>query len=147
MSKLLAIATRSVPKEPMEELEDCEITLERGVADDLRGKPSGRQVTVLAREAWEAACASLGAELPWTTRRANLLVEEIDLAGSAGRRLRVGGALLEVTAETDPCELMDDFYTGLRAALEPDWRGGVCCRVLEAGALRIGDAVAWEERR
>jgi MOSC domain-containing protein YiiM len=32
----------------------------------------------------------------------------------------------------------------MRAALEPGWRGGASCRVLEPGAIRIGDRVAFE---
>ena len=30
---------------------------------------------------------------------------------------------------------------GLTAALAPDWRGGVTCQVIEAGAVRVGDDV------
>ena len=128
----------------MEELDAADITLERGVGADSRGKQRKRQVTVLAREDWEAACATAGVTLPWTTRRANLLVEGVALEGTKGRRLRVGTALLEVTAETDPCSRMDDAHAGLRAALEPGWRGGASCRVIEAGAVKPGDPVRWE---
>ncbi len=117
-------------------------------SDGLAGKnrkSKKRQVTLLAREDWDAAQAAAGAELHWTTRRANLLVEGIELAHTAGRRIRVGTALLEVSAETDPCALMDRFQPGLRKALEPDWRGGVSTRVLEPGVVQRGDAVCFED--
>ena len=47
-----------------------------------------RGVTVLAREAWEAALAELGdaGDLDWTARRANLLVEGVGAAARVGRR-------------------------------------------------------------
>jgi MOSC domain-containing protein YiiM len=96
---------------------------------------------VLAEEAWRAACDAAGAELPWTTRRANLLVRGLDLAETIGRRLAVADVVLEITEETDPCQRMEDAHAGLRAALEPDWRGGVRCRVLTPGRIRAGDAV------
>jgi len=125
----------------MERLQSAEITPERGVASDLRGKPGSRQVTVLAREAWRRACVELGSELDWALRRANLLVEGVELRETSGARLRIGDALLEICCETDPCALMDKFRSGLREALEPEWRGGVSCRVLEGGLVRMGDPV------
>ncbi len=142
--RLLGIAQRAKPFAPMEELAAADISLERGVGRDSRGRQRKRQVTVLAREDWEAACAVAGAELPWTTRRANLLVEGVALEATQGRRLRVGAALLEVTAETEPCSRMDDAHAGLRAALAPHWRGGASCRVVEAGVVKPGDPVRWE---
>jgi len=144
MGRLLAIGTRRATKVPMDLHEACAVTPEQGVGADFRGRPSARQVTVLAKEAWAAACAELGTELPWTTRRANLLVEGIELAHSTGRRLRIGGALLEVTGETDPCRVMDLQHAGLRAVLAPDWRGGASCRVVGGGPVAVGDPVAWE---
>lgn len=125
----------------MELLEDATLDEEAGVVGDSRGRSAGRQVTVLAREAWQEACDELGRELPWTTRRANLLVEGVDLPRQAGRRLGVGDALLEITGETEPCQRMDDAAPGLRRSLRPGWRGGVTCRVVTGGRVRPGDAV------
>lgn len=144
MGTLVGIASRSASRAPMQELAVADVTRERGVAEDFRGKPGDRQVTVLSRDAWEKACAELGAELSWTLRRANLLVEGVSLEQTTGRRLRVGEALLEVTCETDPCRVMDAQHPGLRAALEPEWRGGASCRVIHGGAVRVGDDVEWD---
>ena len=57
------------------------ICVEAGLAGDSKGARFPlRQITVLAREAWEAAAAALGdPDLPWTVRRANLLVEGVEL--------------------------------------------------------------------
>lgn len=144
--RLEAIAIRRVSRAPMQELDRAQVTLEAGVADDGRGSPGERQVTVLSREAWRAACAEVGAELPWTLRRANLLVSGLELEASQGGRLEIGGTTLEVTGETDPCRVMDRQHPGLRAVLEPNWRGGVTCRVVCGGAIAVGDRAAWIER-
>lgn len=144
MGELLGIAIRSKSRAPMEELDSREVSSEAGLAGDFRGRAKGRNVTVLSREGWEAACADLGERLPWTTRRANLLVEGVDLAHSAGRQLRVGAVLLEITDECAPCQRMEDARSGLRAVLGRDWRAGVVCSVVEGGKLRVGDSVALE---
>ncbi|HRD78269.1 MAG TPA: hypothetical protein PK264_20425, partial [Hyphomicrobiaceae bacterium] len=70
--RLLSLATRARTKAPMIEAGRCLVTRERGLEGDFRGaKYPRRQVTVLAREDWEAALAELAAvagaaRLPWT---------------------------------------------------------------------------------
>ena len=141
--RILGIATRPRPGADMNESEQIQVEASGLAGENRKGKK--RQVTLLAREDWERAQTDAGAELHWTTRRANLLIEGLALAGATGRRVRVGTALLEVSAETDPCELMDRFHPGLRQALEPDWRGGASTRVIEPGVIRIGDPVRFED--
>jgi MOSC domain-containing protein YiiM len=138
--RLKAIARHAVRGGPMETVETAAVSVEEGVEGNVRTSRL-RKVSVMAAEAWEAACAELGADLPWTLRRANLLVEGLDLPREPGARLRVGGVVLEVTQETDPCAVMDAQHPGLKAALTPDWRGGVSCRVIEGGQVTVGDAV------
>ena len=138
---LLAIARKSKVRAPVESLEAGEITVGGGLAGDHRGTPGSRQITVVSKQAWEAACRELGDDLPWTYRRANLLVDGIDLEDMSGRRLRVGEVELEITDETKPCPRMDEQHQGLTAALAPNWRGGVTCRVLTGGRVAVGDAV------
>jgi len=142
--KLVAIATREATRAPMQVLDAALVSEAHGVAGDFRGKPGPRQVTVLGEEGWAAACTALAEDLPWTLRRSNLLVRGVDLTESVGSRLRVGGALLEVTEETEPCMVMDKQHPGLRSALGPEWRGGVSCRVIEGAAVAVGDDVVIE---
>ena len=131
----------------METIDTAVVTVGAGVEGDYkgirRGTSSGqRQVTVLPVEGWRDACAELGADLRWTIRRANLLIEGLDLKARTGARLRLGDLLLEITGEVDHCERMDAQAPGLTQALEPSWRRGVSCRVLHDGTIRIGDPVA-----
>ena len=143
MGTLLGIAYRDGSRLPMREIDAARISLDAGVASDFRGRKRGRrQVTLLCAEKWRAACAELGIELPWTTRRANLLVNGLPIGPECvGRTLRVGTAVLRITQETDPCGRMDEQYRGLKRALLPDWRGGACCEVVEDGDIAVGDPV------
>ncbi|HEX9770177.1 MAG TPA: MOSC domain-containing protein [Kiloniellales bacterium] len=145
MGELVAIARKAKSRAPMEEIDRVRVTQEAGIAGDYRGRrPRNRQVTVLSADVWDRVCGELGAEIAWTTRRANLLVRGVALPRRAGARLTVGALELEVGMETAPCERMDEQHQGLTAALKPDWRGGVCCRVLNDAEIRIGDPVTVE---
>ncbi len=143
--RLIGIARVAEKRGPLEELGHAEVSVERGIAGDRRGVKPGRQITILFREGWDDACRELGVTLPWIARRANLYVEGLDRPRRIGAAIRIGGIVLTVVEETDPCNLMELAHRGLRNALTPDWRGGVCCNVLAGGAIRVGDAVALTE--
>ena len=151
---VVALATRRKSRGSMLEHSWVTITPGEGVVAphtagaDLRGKPGRRQVTVLTTEGWTQACKELGRQLPWTTRRANVLLSDvtIDAAWATGTHLQIGDALLLITGETAPCARMDEQAAGLRAALGRAWRGGVTCRVVQAGTVRVGDR-AWLHTR
>jgi MOSC domain-containing protein YiiM len=144
MGTVIGIARKAKPRAAMETVDAVGITPERGVEGDARGAQKVRQVTVLFAEDWRAACAGLFADIPWTTRRANIYVENFDGVAAAkmiGAKLKIGDVHLQVTEETDPCGRMEEQVPGLRAALTPNWRGGVCCKVLAGGHVRVGDTV------
>lgn len=148
---LAGIARRGFPKAPMELVESAEVTVDGGIHGDFRGavKPGGRgrrQVTLIERGDWDAAMAEVGHTIAWQERRANLLVEGLDLPQTPGVRLRIGrDVVVEITRETDPCERMEALSPGLRAALTPDWRGGACSRVKVGGHIAVGDEIRIEE--
>lgn len=126
------------------------VTCEAGVAGDLRGasrRHRARQVSLIEAESWHAAIAELGGEdLPWYSRRANLLVEGVRLPREPGGIIAIGQSLrIGVTMECDPCCRMDELRPGLRSALAPDWRGGVLGTVLSDGEIVVGDVVRIEE--
>ena len=150
--RLVGMARRDGPRAPMETLDSGRISVELGLEGDHRGvrkagKDPKRQVTLLTREAWDAACADLGRAVPWTFRRSNLLVESLELPRTPGTIIAIGDVRLEMTTEIDPCQRMDEQAPGLQAALTPDWRGGVGCRVLSGGEVAVGDTIWIEETK
>ncbi len=72
--------------------------------------------------------------------RENITTEGIRLGEiESGRRLRIGGAVLEVTVPCEPCDKMDAIRPGLQDELQG--RRGTLCRVIENGLIRRGDAL------
>ncbi|MCS6129212.1 MOSC domain-containing protein [Shewanella baltica] len=142
MPKLLAIAYKTVKRGPMNEVLCANVTQLSGVEKDVFGRPGKRQVTVLSKIQWQQACHSIEADLPWTTRRANLLVDDLVFSSAdVGKHLQIGELRLEITGETDPCKKMEIAHVGLEAALTPDWRGGITCRVLNDAMIHLGDEI------
>lgn len=147
---IAGIARHARPKGPMETIEAADVTLAGGISGDFRGamkgRPYKRQVTLIERRDWAAATAEVGHSIGWEQRRANLLVDDLDLPQRKGVRLRIGAnVVLEITRETDPCERMEDLAPGLKAALLPDWRGGACAMVVAEGMIATGDTIRIEE--
>lgn len=140
---LTGIARKSERRAEVETLEQVDITADKGIAGDSRGRFTDRAVTVLTQEGWAAAMSELGLPLDtdWTLRRANLLTEGIELPRAPGGVIGVGDVLLEVTGELNPCSRMEEQQAGLLKALAPDWGGGVTCRVLKEGHIKKGDSV------
>lgn len=122
------------------EVTSVEANPEKGLKGD-QNRSVRRQVTVISLEAWEKAIAELGIELPPSTRRANILVSGIDLAATIGKQIEIGEVILQINGETEPCQLMDKFKLGLRAALAPEVRAGVFGAILQGGRISIGDIV------
>lgn len=134
----------------MEVLDRVAVARELGLRGDFRGairpgKSGRRQVSLLEAASWDAALAELGASIPWQERRANLLVAGLRLPREAGRIIAIGPTLrIETTCECDPCSRMEEIAPGLKAALLPDWRGGVLGRVIADGEIAVGDEVRIE---
>ncbi len=126
----------------MDRVDAAELVAGRGLrgSADQGGK---RQITIISEEAWERAIAQLGVAVDPSARRANVLVRGIDFEKTRGRMLRMGACTIRIWSEVTPCERMNEAQEGLRAALRPEWRGGVCGQIVEGGTIREGDAVEW----
>lgn len=141
--RLVSIARKAKPHEPVEELRAATVSAASGVEGDFRGRPGPRQITILFAEDWKAAVANLDPSAPWTIRRANLLVEGVANPKAPGGVLAIGDALFLVTGETTPCSRMEAQLAGLREALKPDWRGGLTAQAMSDCRIRVGDPVDW----
>ena len=103
-----------------------------------------RQVTLIDLERWSELMDLMGSDLEPAARRANLVIDSLDLFDSRGKVLRVGGARLQILGETRPCERMDETLPGLQATMRARWGGGVYAEVIEGAEIAVGDEVRWE---
>jgi len=125
----------------MKEITSADVSIKTGIFGDIRGKKRNRQISVLFEDDWLDACNDVSKNLHWMKRRANLFVRGIRSPQQEGSIIKIGNVKLEVKQETAPCDLMKKVKTGLFEALGKNWRGGVCCKVIEPGQISIGDNV------
>ena len=127
----------------MDAADRAELVAGRGLKGDAT-QGGRRQVTLLSLDRWRERTAALPGPPDPAIRRANLLVEGVDLDHSRGRILCVGEARIRIFGETRPCRQMDEACPGLQAALDPAWAGGAFGEVVAGGAIEGGSAVHWE---
>lgn len=72
--------------------------------------------------------------------RRNIVTRGVDLLALRGKRFRIGEVVLEYDRSRPPCKHVQDLSErGMTRALKN--RGGICARVVEAGAIRPGDEI------
>jgi MOSC domain-containing protein YiiM len=148
--KIVAIYLRPTRGEVPVEVDGAQVIPGFGLEGDHFSKAGGhRQVTLLSLAAWKQVCQELETNLSVSTRRANLIIDDIDFKESKGKFIKIAadtstpdGVLLHIRGETTPCSIMDETHQGLKDALKPDWRGGVYASVASGGFIRVGDEVS-----
>lgn len=138
VGQILGIALRTAARGPMREVSILEVAHDGTLSGDHRASGK-RAITFLSSVQWRAVQQELQVELPWHTRRANLLVECDSLENLVGQTVRAGSVEVAILGETDPCARMEELHPGLREALVPHMRGGVHGRVTKGGTIQIGD--------
>jgi len=149
--KLLAIAIARQAKGSMELVDAIEAVAEQGLAGDRYGAGIGaaqfkghrkpeNEVTLIAREAIEAASDEHNLIIEHLDTRRNLLTEGVPLNDLVSKTFRVGPVLLRGIELCEPCGYLERrTYPGIKVALKH--RGGLRCAIVEGGELCVGDAV------
>jgi MOSC domain-containing protein YiiM len=143
------IGIKLAKQEPLTAVEDVYVSLEKGMDGDVRGsggRMGKRQITAISENQWRDVCSDMGwdpRKHSWMLRRAGLCISGVWFQPShIGQFIKVGAdAVLEMTGETTPCERMDEIQEGLREVLAVSMRGGVTCRVVRPGIMRMWDPV------
>lgn len=134
VAKARRLPTRTVPEVEAEE--------GRGLVGDRYHGSKHRHVTVQTSADLAAASEALGLEIdPGLTRR-NVTLTHGDLPTKPGSLLWLGDVELQVLRIAAPCRLLDDWIApGAMRSMHN--RGGVVCRLLSSGTIRVGDAARW----
>ncbi|MCF8205161.1 MAG: MOSC domain-containing protein [Methylotenera sp.] len=142
-----ALVVRGQPRERARNIEQTVALAGIGLADDRLGRRgeaelSTRQVTLIQHEHLPLIAAlARSAPLDPVDLRRNIVVSGINLLALKKARLRVGEAVLEIVGPCAPCSRMEEVIgPGGYAAMRG--HGGMTARILEGGAIRVGDTVS-----
>lgn len=138
------IGIAAASRAPMTSVVDVAAGVGTGLAGDHHaksGKPSARQVTLIQAEHLPviAALSSRDHAPPELLRR-NIVVSGINLLALKKTQFQIGEAVLEGSGPCAPCSRMEENlgpggYNATRG------HGGITARVVQAGAIRVGDQV------
>jgi MOSC domain-containing protein YiiM len=139
--RVVAVHVAKGRRLPMRAVAEVDAEAGRGLVGDRYHGTRHRHVSLQGAAALAEAAERLGRPVSWELTRRNVTVDGLDVPTAPGTRLRVGGALLEVVRVAAPCKLLDDTLgPGAQEALRR--RAGTVFRVLESGAIRVGDPVS-----
>jgi hypothetical protein len=100
-------------------------------------------VTLIEAEALEAAAEDYDVAFEPGAHRRNVTTRGVALNHLVGKRFRVGEVVLEGTGLCDPCGYMASLADQPDGATALEHRGGLDARILESGAIEVGDDVVW----
>lgn len=138
--------------EPMDAVESVEAVADRGLRGDRyfreRGLydrreelPPGTDVSLIEREALDAAARDEGTAVdPQDTRR-NILTEGVPLNHLVDREFRVGEATLVGVRLCEPCGYMESLADTPGAEDALVHRGGLNADIVSSGEIAVGDSV------
>ena len=123
---------------PMEPVTSAKAIENLGLAGDRHAKAdSKRQVLLIEAETLDKLGLRAGDVRENITTRGIALMEL-----PIGTRLHIGEAMLELTVECEPCNLMDQLRSGLKETLKG--QRGMLARVTQSGTLSVGDIILVE---
>ena len=137
---------------PMEPVDEVEAVAGAGLSGDRYATAAGtysgtrvpdaqRAVTLIEREAIDAARAEAGIPLDEGEIRRNVVTVGAPLNHLVDREFTVGSVRLRGVNLSEPCAYLEQrTRPGVRGALIH--RGGLRAEILDGGPLRVGDVVA-----
>ena len=138
------IGLRPRRREPLQSVDRVRAISDYGLEGDHRMTKtpgSGRQVTLISKEFIAQIAEHLGlSDVEPARLRRNLVVSGMNLNALRRQRFRVGEALFEATQLCHPCSRMEQEL-GPGGVVAMLGYGGLCARIIESGAIALGDRV------
>lgn len=137
--RIVAVSISRNKGERKTPVDGVDLREEHGIVGDAHAGSWHRQVSLLARESIDKM-RSLGLDVDSGDFAENITTSGIDLpALPVGSRLRVGGAVLEVTQIGKECHTRCAIYHQAGDCVMP--KEGIFARVVRGGAVHAGEPV------
>ena len=132
----------------MQRVETVEAVEGKGLDGDRYAERTGYwtgvdecQVTLIEAEGLEEITEKTSVDVSQGEHRRNIVTRGVEIHALAGKRFKVGEAILEYDRPRPPCRYIQSVSErGMTKALGRG-RGGVCARVIRSGTIRVGDVI------
>ena len=111
-----------------------------GFYSELPTTPGARELTLIDREAVEAAFAAVGEPVDFASTRRNVVTEGVHLRGLIGKQFTIGSTICEGVRDCPPCNHLEEL-TGLKLMKPFIYTGGLRARVVADGEFAVGDPI------
>ena len=139
------IGLRPGYRQPVQAVQQAQAVAGFGLEGDRRRngrEGSARQITVISAEDIALVSSLLGKPVSPDILRRNLVISGINLYALRHQRVQIGEVELVMTAHCHPCLRMNEALgEGAVAAMMA--HGGLCGRIINDGAISIGNEVRW----
>ncbi len=144
MAEVISIHIVPEQNAPTESCNQVMVRTNFGIEGDYRsGKNKAGQITIIETEVIETVSRKLGYDIPAGASRRQVVVKNISLNKLVDRNLRLGTVLVLVEEKCHPCNNMEEkIGPGAKEAMNDS--GGIRCRVIEGGELRVDDKITVE---
>jgi MOSC domain-containing protein YiiM len=140
MGRIVAVAVGERPGLKKRPVEVGRLMADHGLVGDRHAGPGPRQVSLLDARVADLL-RSMGIAVEPGDLGENLLLADVPLGDlQPGARLRVGGAVVEITEVRRPCRSVREVDPRALKALVG--HAGQMARVVSSGDIRPGDSVA-----
>ena len=140
-----------VASEPMQAIQSAKAIAGVGLENDRYAQGSGfyssipttpgaREITLIAREAIDAAAEAAGVTFEPVESRRNIVTLGVDLKSLFGKRFTIGAVVCEGVRDCPPCVHLEEL-TGKRLMPHLVWSGGLRARIVEGGVISVGDEI------
>lgn len=137
------IGLRPKKRSPIQKVAKVWVDTASGLADDhYRGKEGARQVTLIQAEHIEVVTKFLQKDdIDPALLRRNIVISGLNLLALHEQSVQIGEeVVLQITGYCHPCSRMEENlgeggYNAMRG------HGGMTARVVQGGAIRVGDEV------
>jgi MOSC domain-containing protein YiiM len=127
---------------PVEVVSSVEVSEKKGIlGDHYSGQSGNRHVTLIQAEHLPVVAALTGRDaLDPALLRRNIVVSGLNLLALKDHQIQIGDAILHITGQCHPCSKMETAlgpggYNAMRG------HGGMTAKVIQGGAIRVGDEV------
>jgi len=121
-------------------LENDRYAMSSGFYSPTPTTPGARGLTLIAREAIDAAAEAAGVTFEPIESRRNIVTQGVDLKALLGKRFTIGAVVCEGVRDCPPCVHLDQL-TGKRLMPHLVWTGGLRARIVEGGVISVGDEI------